>query len=203
MIAALDMDSFTLDPGYQPPAIMAEQGSASAFNIDLPVIFHRRPSFRPPVQVQQSETLTVTDLLVHVFDPSDALAQELGEKAKRTQADLQAYQVRIEALRSDAEQDGYGLNSASERDFWRFIRSEPFIRKGSLVLMDNGNLRAVWKGDHGTHIGLQFLGGRTVQYVIFKRRAAAGAISRVAGRDSFEGVKRQIAAFDLRPLIYA
>ena len=107
------------------------------------------------------------------------------------------------ALRADAAQDVYGLNLASERDFGHFIRSEPFIRKGNLVLMDNGNLRAVWKGEDGTHIGLQFLGGRMVQYVIFKRRSATEAVSRVAGRDSFEGVKRQIQAFDLQSLIYA
>jgi hypothetical protein len=201
MIAALDMDSVTLDPGYQPPAIMAEMESASAFNIDRPVEFHRRPVFRAPDQ--ESQAVTLTDLVVNLSDPGDALAQELDEKAKRAQADLHAYRVRILALGADAIQDGYDLNRASERDFWHFICSEPFIRKGNLVLMDNGNLRAVWKGDNGTHIGLQFLGGRIVQYVIFKRRGAAGAISRVAGRDNFEGVKRQIAAFDLRPLISA
>lgn len=199
MIPALDMYSVTRNPGYQPPAIMAELDSASAYDIDLPD--HRRPVFRAPVPDQQSETVTAR--LVQVFDPGHALAQELGEKAKRSQADLQAYRVRVEALRADAAQDGYHLNAASERDFWHFIRSEPFIRKGNLVLVDNGNLRAVWRGESGTHIGLQFLGSRTVQYVIFKRRAAASAISRVAGRDSFEGVKRQISAFDLRPLIYA
>jgi hypothetical protein len=203
MIAALDMDSITLDPGYQPPAIMDEMDSASAFDIDVPVVAHPRPVVRAPTPDLRSEAVTLTDLLIHMSDPGHALAQELSEKANRAQADLQAYQVRIEALGADAVQDGYGLNRASERDFWHFVRSEPFIRKGNLVLMDNGNLRAVWRGENGTHIGLQFLGGRTVQYVIFKQRAAAGAISRVAGRDSFEGVKRQIAAFDLRPLIYA
>lgn len=203
MIAALDMDGVTLDPGYQPPAIMAEMDSASAFNIDRPVVFHRRPVFRAPTPDQESQAVTLTDLVVNLSDPGDALAQELDEKAKRAQADLHAYRVRILALGADAIQDGYDLNRASERDFWHFIRSEPFIRKGNLVLMDNGNLRAVWKGENGTHIGIQFLGGRIVQYVIFKRRRVAGAISRVAGRDSFEGVKRQIAAFNLRPLIYA
>ena len=71
------------------------------------------------------------------------------------------------------------------------------------MLIDNGNLRAVWKGENGTHIGLQFLGSHAVQYVIFKWRAAAETISRVAGRDSFDGVKRQIKAFDLRSLIFA
>lgn len=205
MIAALDMDSVTLNPGYQPPAIMAELNSASAFDIDLHGMVYRRPVFRAPFANQRNDSVTMTDRLVKVFvfDPGHALVHELGEKAKRAQADLQAYKARITALRADAAQDGCNLNAASERDFWHFILFEAFIRKGNLVLMDNGNLRAVWKGENGTHIGLQFLGGRTAQYVIFKQRAAAGTISRVAGRDSFEGVKRQIVAFDLRPLIYA
>lgn len=203
MIAALDMDSVTLNPGYQPPAIMAELNSASAFDIDLHGMVYRRPDFRAPVANQRNDSVTMTDRLVQDIDHGHALAYELGEKDKRAQADLQAYRVRIEALLADAALDGYNLNAASKRDFWDFILSEAFIRKGNLVLMDNGNLRAVWKGENGTRIGLQFLGGRTVQYVIFKQRAAAGAISRVVGRDSFEGVKRQIMAFDLRPLIYA
>jgi hypothetical protein len=200
---ALDLDSMTLGTGYQLPAIMREMDSASAFNIDLTEVARSRPAFPVPAADQKSEAITLTDFLVQVTDLEHALAHELGEQAKRTQADLQAYEVRIEALRTDAGQDGFNLNAASERDFWRFIRAEPFIRKGNLVLMDNGNLRAVWKSEGGTHVGLQFLGGGTVQYVIFKRRAGAASISRVAGRDSFEGMKRQLTAFDLRSLIYA
>ena len=117
--------------------------------------------------------------------------------------EFQAYQSRIEALRAYAVQDGYNLNAASEREFWNFIRSEMFIRKGSLVLLDNGNLRAVWNDERDSHIGLQFLGDQIVQYVIFKRQTAAGPISRVAGRDSIEGVVRRIAAFNLQSLIRA
>ncbi len=203
MITALDMDRVTLNPGCQPPAIIVEADNTSAFNIDPPVMVHRRQLLRAPAADQPKQWVTLTDLIVQSFDLGDELAHELGEKAKRAQADLQAYKVRVEALRADAAKDGYGLNSASERDFWHFIRSEPFIRKGNLVLIDNGNLRAVWKGENGTHIGLQFLGSHAVQYVIFKWRAAAETISRVAGRDSFDGVKRQIKAFDLRSLIFA
>lgn len=203
MIAAVDFDSVTLDRSYQLPAIIVEMDSASVFDIDSPIRVRHRPHFRAPVANQQSRAVTLTDTLVHEFDPNDALARELGKKAKRVQIDLQAYHARIEALQADAIQDGYHLNAASARDFWCFVRSGPFIRKGNLVLLDNGNLRAVWKGEHGTHIGLQFLGDQTVQYVIFKRRAAASVVSRVAGRDSIEGVVRQIAAFDLRSLIYA
>lgn len=114
---------------------------------------------------------------------------------------FQAYRERIEALRVNGEQDGYWVSSESELDFWRFIESNRGFRKGNLVLMDNGNLRAVWKDKKGTHLGLQFLGRGTVQYVIFKRRQATETISRVAGRDSLEGIRRQINAFDLQSLL--
>lgn len=101
-----------------------------------------------------------------------------------------AYARRIEVLHSDAEADDLELNEASERDFWQYIRSIPFAQKASLVLMDNGNLRAVWKDDDESHLGIQFLGNQWVEYVIFKRRPSTGDIARVAGRDTLDGVKR-------------
>lgn len=111
------------------------------------------------------------------------------------------YSRRIEVLHSDAEADDFALNEASERDFWQYIGSIPFAQKASLVLMDNGNLRAVWKDDDESHLGIQFLGNQWVEYVIFKRRPSTGDIARVAGRDTLDGVKRQIDAFDLTSLM--
>jgi len=67
--------------------------------------------------------------------------------------------------------------------------------------MDNGNLRAVWKDEQGAHLGLQFLGGGMVQYVIFKRRRQEQPVSRVSGCDSLEGLERQIDAFELHSLL--
>ena len=114
---------------------------------------------------------------------------------------LDAYTSRIAYLRDEATRDGYGLNKRSERDFRQFMRSRPYMRKGDLVLMDNGNLRAIWKDERGGRFGLQFLGGNMAQYVIFRRRRADRAISRVAGRDSLEGIARQIDAFQLHSLL--
>jgi hypothetical protein len=112
------------------------------------------------------------------------------------------YSLRIEVLRSDAEDDGFVLNEASERDFWHYIRSVPFAQKAGLVLVDNGDLRAVWKGDDESHLGIQFLGNQWVEYVIFKRRPSTIDVARVASRDTLDGVKRQIDAFDLaKPFI--
>lgn len=41
-----------------------------------------------------------------------------------------------------------------------------------------------------------------VQYVIFRKRENEPSISRVAGRDSLEGLERQVDAFELRSLFY-
>ena len=68
--------------------------------------------------------------------------------------------------------------------------------------MDNGNLRAIWKDGEGSRLGLQFLGGGMVQYVVFKRRSAKQQVSRVAGRDTFKGILRQVEAFDLGSLLH-
>ena len=113
-----------------------------------------------------------------------------------------SYMSRIKFLRNEALHDGNVLNPASEFDFNQFVGSERNIRKGNLVLMDNGNLRAIWKDGHGSHLGLQFLGGRMVQYVIFKRREHGQQISRVSGRDTLEGLVRQIDAFELSSWLY-
>ena len=123
--------------------------------------------------------------------------------APRHPVKIQAYRTRIEELCAAAEQDGYLLSSVSGDDFWSFVLSEPQLRRGNLVLMENGNLRLVWKEDgKEMHLGLQFLGKGMVQYVIFKRRKAMCPISRAAGRDTFEGLKRQIDSFELHSLLY-
>ena len=115
---------------------------------------------------------------------------------------MASYRSRLKLLQDEAAHDGYVLNLASGIDFEQFVGAAPNIRRGNLVLMDNGNLRAIWKDAQGTRLGLQFLGGRMVQYVVFKRRRKEQPVSRVAGRDSLEGLERQIDAFELHSLLY-
>ena len=128
---------------------------------------------------------------------------ELEKKNTQAREMYHAYMLRIEVLRSEAALDGFSVNAASEEDFWSFVESISFAQKAGLVLLDNGNLRAVWKDENGSHLGLQFLGNRLVEYVIFQRRRTTRDVSRVAGRDTIEGIKRQIQAFDLTELVYA
>ena len=112
------------------------------------------------------------------------------------------YRQRIAELREYGELEGIALNPDSEKDFWAFAKRLPAARAGALVLMENGNLRAVWDGGKDNHLALQFRGGRQVQYVIFRRRPRAKGVSRVAGADTFDGVLRQIAAFELNKLVF-
>ena len=150
---------------------------------------------------RSSSPLTESLDLAVPIDLWSRRAAELADRVKQVWEACQAYRSRIEALRSDAELDGFAVNEASERDFWAFVKLDLLVRKAEVVLVDNGNLRAVWDGEDGSHLGLQFLGNRTLQYVIFRRREGSSHLSRVAGRDTFGGVKQQVRTFELEALL--
>ncbi len=149
---------------------------------------------------ESSKALT-DDYLISPTDLWNHFNAELANKTKKAWEVHRGYRIRIEALRSDAMLDDFNANGASERDFWSFFKSVPFAGKAELVLLDNGNLRAIWSGEDGSHLGLQFLGDRMLQYVIFRRRKRSSRVSRVAGRDTFEGVKKQVRTFELDALL--
>ena len=115
----------------------------------------------------------------------------------------QAYRSRIEELRRFAALDGFSVSKASEKDFWSFLTSMPFVCKAEMVLLDNGNLRVIWDDEDDNHIGLQFLGNSRLQYVIFRRQKGSSHVSRVAGRDTFVGVRSQVRLFELESLLKA
>ena len=142
-----------------------------------------------------------TEELVLRCDLPGQFVAELLQRSRDSWHDRRAYELRIEVLRADAELESSTVNEGSERDFWAFVGSTNFSRRALLALMDNGNLRAVWKGEYASHLGLHFLGDGVIQYVIFKRRSASRQISRVAGTDTFKGIKKQIGAFDLMNLL--
>ena len=114
---------------------------------------------------------------------------------------LKAYGERVAELREYGEADGITLRAESEAAFSSFIKSNTYARRASLVLLDNGNLRAVWKDDEGSQVGVQFHGGQVASYVIFKRRDHGEGISRVADTDTLDGVRGQIRAFGLDALV--
>ena len=136
---------------------------------------------------------------LRVFDPLSQYIAAFEEMWAEAQKTYRAYENRIEELRKFALEDDEPLdiNESSQEDFWCFVKSVPWAKEAELMLMNNGNLRAVWKEDDEMHIGLHFLGNSRGTYVIFKRRHGAYKVSRTAGIDTLEGVKKQARAFDI------
>ena len=139
---------------------------------------------------------------IRPLDPAEAYDREIQSKAQDIYDIYAAYASRIEVLKEQAALDGYSLNPTSSDAFVEFLENNPRIRRGRLVLMENGNLRAVWKGEKEAHIGLQFINNRSIQYVIFTRREPQFPVSRASGRDTLDGIERQIEAFDLNSVLY-
>ena len=99
-----------------------------------------------------------------------------------------AYKTRIETLRSYGAEEDLPINQNSEYDFWVFIHINPDICKTELALVDNGNLRAIWKwGKHG-HLGIEFFGNQEIQYVVFWQNKPNGEILREANNGTFETI---------------
>ena len=135
---------------------------------------------------------TQTRVIVCNSDPWTQFFSELDRRRNQTYEVEKAYHNRIVALKDDAMLDEIPFRAASERDFWEFMRSIPFTRRANVVVTDSGNLRAVWRGNGDKHVGLQFLGDRWVEYVIWTRRTGSTRIAPKAGQDTLEGVQEQI-----------
>jgi len=144
-----------------------------------------------------------TNLVIPPIDFGSLAAREQIARVKATREAVYSYAFRIEFLREEAVIEGVDFNRNSERDFWTFIRLIPFIRRGSLFLMDNGDLRVVWDDDEDNLVGIQFLGNCLARYVIFKSRTENESVSRVSGTDTLQGVSDQIRAFKLESLLSA
>jgi hypothetical protein len=121
------------------------------------------------------------------------------------ETDIEAQiEQRLDELKAIAIHEHIAPSEESESDFRCFIRSRILKRRPYIFLLESGNFRALWKNDQDEQIGLQFLGGRKVQYVIFARRSDPEMIVRSSGRDNIKGIERLIDAYDeLREIIEA
>lgn len=109
------------------------------------------------------------------------------------------YESRIDELRGFAEDDeDIGeINEASVSDFWSFMERTGFSRQSRLALLDNGNMRAVWREKGGHNVGLEFQGNQSALYVIFKRYSDGRPTARLADIGSFDDVVGKLEDLDL------
>jgi hypothetical protein len=184
------MLDFTVSSPSAPPAEIAWHGVSVA------------PSPPPTwiqgtVQAQQFSSST-TIPAVKDREPSPVRGYA-GETERPSFLNALNIDLRVQALRIEAEIDQVPFSNASHADFRAFIRQVPSRARPAIFLRDNGNLRALWKNDDQEQIGLQFLGGGDIQYVILKRRPGGRLMSHY-GVDGRAGVMAVIRAAEATAL---
>lgn len=123
--------------------------------------------------------------VVILADENPAYAQPMTEPYKgprdtlweQQQRELDAFQSveiatlgRVGVLQAEGEREGVHISVASEAALLRFLRTNRPSKRPYVSLLDNGNLRAIWRSASGEQIGLQFKGGPEIQYVLFCHR---------------------------------
>ena len=90
------------------------------------------------------------------------LAKHDGTASESKVAHSRAYEARIQALRGYAAEDDdiEKVNEDSINDFWAFMKVTGFERQAGLILLDSGDLRAVWRENDG-HDGRLALPGQS------------------------------------------
>jgi hypothetical protein len=170
----LDLDTSNV---FGPPAEIAWYGVSNA-------------SSPPPearwvqgtVQAQQLSTATTTAVEDRLPPP---VRDHVGRAERPSLPNSLDMDLRVQALRIEARIDQVPFSNASHAEFRDFMRQISARVRPAIFLRDSGNLRALWKNDDQEQIGLQFLGGGYIQYVIFKRQPDRKLTSHsgVASRD--------------------
>ena len=111
------------------------------------------------------------------------------------------YQDRIDYLKLEAGLEGSCVNAKSEEGFYLFLERNPELGLTSLVLTDEGNLRAVWKAPDQFRFAVEFNADETLQFVVFRKRSGFSYVSRVTGTDTMKGVEQLIDVFELRQML--
>ena len=149
--------------------------------------------------------MLVTELHDAIFGAFDMIEETAATEERQVSAlerVRNAYSLRIKELKGYALEDEIEVIPASEQDFWAFVDSLSSNKRPASCSATTGIMKAVWKDTGANHLGIQFLGNKRGEYVIFKRRQPrASEISRVAGIDTLQGIKNQMAAFDIIDLV--
>jgi hypothetical protein len=151
--------AFTAPTAFAPSAEIAWRGVSDASSPPP------RPTLTPRMVQQTQANTAVRDSV-----PSGVRDPRAGQTERLSFPNALDIALRIQALRIEAEIDQVPFSNASFAEFRDFLRQIPARARPAIFLRDNGNLRALWKNDDQEQIGLQFLGGGDVQYVILKRR---------------------------------
>jgi len=97
-----------------------------------------------------------------------------GSQITLTDFSIESYNERIDTLEKYAREDGFTLNQSSYLNFSEFLDNYQPMKRASVVLLENGNLRANWKNKNGAYVALQFLDQSEIQFVLFSETGDDG-----------------------------
>jgi hypothetical protein len=109
---------------------------------------------------------------------------------------------RLRDLRIEAELNDEPFSDLSADDLRSFLASLKLTRRPSIFLLDNGNLRILWRNDAKEQVGIQFLGIGVVQFVMFVLRRDPALMMREAGVDVLSAMRPKIAAAGSEHVIF-
>jgi hypothetical protein len=142
---------------FSPPPAIIEQAHRQA-GASAP-----RARSRLEAETRSSSNDTPTVVLSEAASPSAEIA------------------ARVRLLRIESYSEGFPFSEASLTDFLAFQRENSPRKRPAIFVNDHGNIRAVWRTGE-EQIGLQFLGNREVQFVVFSTRPRSkSSINRFAG----------------------
>lgn len=96
-----------------------------------------------------------------------------------TPGDMNFILARIYELKIDALDDDVDYRIDSENSLVEFLKECDFKDRPSIVLLDNGNLRASWYIGSQSRFTLQFLGDATIRYVLLTKYPPVYGICKV------------------------
>ena len=78
------------------------------------------------------------------------------------------YRHRIAELRDLTMGEDFSVSPKSERYFWDFFQKLRPLREAELAIISDGTLSAIWDGNNGDYVGVEFLDSGQLLYTIFK-----------------------------------
>ena len=111
------------------------------------------------------------------------------------------YYQRIAELRDLTIGEEFSLSQKSERYFWDFFQTLRPVREAELAIISDGTLSAIWDGNNGDYVGVEFLNDGKLLYTIFKGEMDSADRICEADYGHIEDVESRIRHYNLDTLL--
>ena len=111
-----------------------------------------------------------------------------------------SYGRRIETLIGYASEEGIVARDESVKDFTFFVDAVIPTDKAMLAITDDGHLRAIWRKQH-SRLSLEFIGGRTVHYIVLIVTDSTAKMCEDSGKCSFDEILPHITDWELWDMV--